>query len=96
MSTESLVIIRCGKCNKQLGSLDEMPTDWSGKLTVVRCRKCVIPSPRRLLKVFDQQKATGFALTVEIPLADLRRAAKKAVRSGHAESVCVPPISAAG
>jgi hypothetical protein len=91
----SLVIIRCGSGSCRgtlLGSLDDMPTDWTGSLTVLRCRKCVIPSPRRILKVLGQKKATGFALTVEIPLADLRPYAEKAAREQRAETVRIPPI----
>lgn len=91
----SLVIIRCKRCRTPLGSLDAMPNDWSGSLTILRCRKCVIPSPRRLLKVFAQQGATGFSLAVEVPLADLRAHAVEAQRRGHAVSVSIPPLSQA-
>jgi hypothetical protein len=92
-----LVIVRCSspKCRAVLGSLDVMPQDWSGTLNILRCRKCVIPRPRRLLRVLASQNATGFALTADIALADLRRAAEKAVRSGHAESVEVNPFRSA-
>jgi hypothetical protein len=91
-----LVIIRCKKCGRELGSLDAMPDDWSGSITVLRCRKCVIPSPERLAGVLERQKATGgFALLVEIPLTELRRAAHKAQRQGSAETVQLRPISAA-
>jgi hypothetical protein len=91
----SLVIIRCQHCRTRLGSLDAMPDDWSGKLNVLRCRKCVIPTPRRLLGAFVRLEATGFAPTVDIPLADLRRYAIKAQRGGHAETVPLPPLPAA-
>jgi len=88
----SLVIVRCKRCRSPLGSLDEMPADWSGNLTVSRCRKCVVPPPRRLIGVLIQQNATGFGLAVEVPLADLRRHAEKAARLGHAESFAIPPF----
>lgn len=91
-----LVIIRCKHCRTRLGSLDVMPDDWSGNLNVLRCRKCVIPTPRKLLGAFIRQQATGFALTVDIPLADLQQHAIKAKRTGRAATVSVPPIPAAG
>jgi hypothetical protein len=90
----TLVIVRCKTCGTQLGTLDAMPDDWSGNLNVLRCRKCVIPSPRRLAGVLAQKNAKGFALTVDIPLADLRRAAEKAKREGKSVSVTIPPYSA--
>jgi hypothetical protein len=79
MKTPStLVIIRCQRCRTQLGSLDAMPEDWSGNLTITRCRKCVIPSHSRFIDVLRQQNATAFALGMDIPLAELRPHALKA------------------
>jgi hypothetical protein len=96
MSTPSpLVIVRCKKCGTQLGSLDAMPDDWSGYLTVLRCRKCVIPAPRRLIGVLIQQKAKEFALTGGIPLEQLRPHAHKARNRGRTVSVTIAPITAA-
>jgi hypothetical protein len=91
-----LVIVRCKRCGEALGSLDTMPDDWSGKLTVLRCPKCVIPSPGRLVRILKQQKAAaGFAMAVEIPLADLRHHALKAKSRGRTVSVSIAPRSAA-
>jgi hypothetical protein len=72
-----------------------MLDDWSGNLTVLRCRKCIVPSPRRLAGVLAHQDATGFALAVEIPLAELRARALKAATTGRAVTVSLPPFSAA-
>jgi hypothetical protein len=72
-----------------------MPDDWSGHLTVARCRKCVIPSPRRLIDVLRKQNATGFALFADIPLEPLKPYALKAKVLGHAVSVNLPPHSKA-
>ncbi len=87
----SLVIVRCKRCRTQLGSLDAMPDDWSGNLGVPRCRKCVVPSPRRLVGVLQQQKAAGFALALDIPLAELRPHALKAKARGKAVTVDIAP-----
>jgi hypothetical protein len=89
----SLVIIRCGgkDCNRVLATLDTMPTDWTGDLTVTRCRKCVIPRERRVADVLRRQGAKGFALQVMIPLADLRRHAEKAQRIGEPVGVTLRP-----
>lgn len=96
MTTPSpLVIIRCGGCRKPLDSLDEMPTNWSGTLSVIRCRTCVIPSPRRFLSVLAKQKATGFGIAVEIPLAALRPYAQKAKTRGRAVDYELAPFSKA-
>jgi hypothetical protein len=90
-----LVIVLCKKCGRALGSLDTMPDDWSGKLTVLRCPKCVIPSVRRITGVLAKQQATGgFPLWQEIPLTKLERYARKARRKGSAEKVQVPAITA--
>lgn len=91
----SLVIIRCKNCRTQLGSLDAMPDDWTGNLTVLRCRKCVIPSPRRLIHVLRSQRARGFALAVNVPLTELQSHAVKAKATGRAVTVALPPFSAA-
>ncbi len=95
MNPESLVIIRCSGCRARLGSLDAMPDDWTGNLTVIRCRKCVIPAPRRLLEVLAKQQATGFGAAINIPLAELKAHALKANAKGHAVTVSVKPLSAA-
>ena len=87
-----LVIVRCSQCRLELGSLDQMPEDWAGALNVARCRRCVIPTPRRLISVLQGQGATGFALTVDIPLAELRTAALKAQRRGRAVDVTLAPL----
>jgi hypothetical protein len=72
-----------------------MPDDWSGYLTILRCRKCVIPTQRRLIGLLIQQKAKGFALLGGIPLEELRPHAEKAQRRGRAVSVKIAPITAA-
>jgi hypothetical protein len=88
-----LVIIRCQRCGRELGSLDEMPDDWSGRITVSRCLKCVIPSPEKIVGVLKRQNATGgFALLVEIRLADLRSDARKAKARGRPVSYNLKPL----
>jgi hypothetical protein len=89
--TTSLVIIRCQRCRARLGSLDTMPDDWTGTLTVSRCRKCVIPSPRRVVEVIAGQRAEGFAMKQMIPLAELRPHALKAKAGGRPETVNIRP-----
>jgi hypothetical protein len=114
-----LVVLRCLRCGKGLGTLDAMPTDWSGTLRISRCLKCVVPGgdlmtkpnpdalellrtgklpedakPRRrsrLIDVLAQQGVSGFPLTEEIPLAELKAPAIKAVRRGRAVSFNVAP-----
>jgi hypothetical protein len=91
-----LVSIRCKKCGRELASLDAMPDDWSGRITVSRCIKCVLPTPERIVDVLKRQNATtGFALLVEIPLSQLRDDALKAQRRGRTVRFQIPPIIAA-
>jgi hypothetical protein len=52
----------------------------------------VRPSPRRLIEVLANKNATGFALQVEVPLAQLRRLAEKAARDGRPGSIDLPPF----
>jgi hypothetical protein len=87
-----LVIVHCERCGKVLGSLDTMPDDWSGNLRVQRCKKCAVPKPRRLVGVLAQQKAEGFAMTLNIPLADLRSHAMNAKARKRPVSVNVRPF----
>jgi hypothetical protein len=87
-----LVIVRCQLCGQPLGSLDTMPDDWSGNLTVPRCPKCVKVDPRRVVDVLAQQKAAGFALWLNIPLTELRPHALKAKARGRAVSFDVKPL----
>lgn len=88
----SLVIVRCQRCRHMLGSLDAMPEDWSGFLAVSRCRKCVLPTPRRLMGVLRQHHARGFAMGLNIPLADLKPYALKAQARGKAVTYEIPPL----
>jgi len=90
-----LVVVLCQHCSTRLGSLDTMPDDWSGRLRVDRCPKCVVPEPRRVVEVLAQQRAAGFAMKQTIPLADLRPHAMKAKRRGRPVNVRVPPFGAA-
>ncbi|MGO9926933.1 MAG: hypothetical protein ACLPLP_12615 [Mycobacterium sp.] len=118
--TGPLVVLRCQRCGTRLGSLDAMPTDWSGTLRISRCLKCVVPDgalmskpnpaalellrtgklpedakPRRrsrLVEVLAQQGVSGFPLTAEIPLAELRADAMKANKRGRGVSVNVAPV----
>jgi hypothetical protein len=89
----SLVIVRCQRCGRRLGSLDAMPDDWSGNLPVARCRKCAIPTPGRIMQVLRRTGARGFAMGMDIPLAELRDAARKAQARGRPVSVDIPPIA---
>ena len=45
-----LVVVLCRHCRTRLGSLDAMPDDWSGGLTVDRCPKCVVPDGTLMTK----------------------------------------------
>jgi hypothetical protein len=87
-----LVIIRCKRCRKPLGSLDTMPDDWSGYLTVKRCANCVMePESHRFVDALREQGLAGFARALDIPLADLRPHATNAKALGHPIHVDVPP-----
>ena len=62
---------------------------------MLRCRKCVIPQPHRLVDVLMRQRARGFAMALVIPLAELRDHAVKAKRRGRAVTVSVKPLPGA-
>jgi hypothetical protein len=90
--TTSRVIVRCKRCRKKLGSLDTMPEDWSGYLTVKRCANCVMePESHRFVDALREQGLAGFAWALDIPLADLREAAMRAKEKGAPVTVEVPP-----
>ncbi|MDR3665159.1 MAG: hypothetical protein P4L86_33050 [Mycobacterium sp.] len=89
----SLVIVRCKQCRTRLGSLDTMPDDWSGMLTVHSCPNCVVPENRRIVEVLGKQRAVGIPMLLNIPLTDLRRHAMKAKRLGRPEGVDVIPVA---
>lgn len=87
----SLVELRCKRCGRPLGSLDAIPTEWNGTLTIARCKKCDIPSVSKIVDVLISQSADSYALTVEIPLTQLKVDALKAKARGRAVTLQISP-----
>src|SRR5690606_38132008 len=68
----SLVVLRCRTCRRPLGSVYEVPADWSQTVTVYRCRKCGMPSPGRVVDQLIRHDRTGEPLAGLLPLSAIR------------------------
>ncbi len=78
----TLVRILCRHCRTTLATVDEVPLDWSGEITFLRCRRCDLPSPERLVGVLHKKGASSMSLTLVIKLASLRADIVGASRTG--------------
>lgn len=80
-----LVEVRCYRCGGLLATVDTPPVDWSESLSFVRCRKCDLPSPGRIVDVLISSGRDSFPTTGKLPWKMLRASIAKAQRTGRTQ-----------
>jgi len=77
-----LIRIRCRKCLRVLVEISDPPTlNSDGQVTFLRCRKCDLPDPGRIVDVMITQDVDAFPMNWQVGWNDLRRHAEKARRT---------------
>ena len=84
-----LIEIRCSKCRGRLGTIETAPTDWGGTFNVMRCRKCYVPPPGKLVDVLVKAGEPAYGLSLEFPLNSVRKEIAIAQKTGKTVVVSV-------
>lgn len=68
------VVLRCKKDRALLAEVgaDPLPTDWSATVFVPRCKKCDMPSSRRIVDYMTHHDLDGVPMGGELPLWAIR------------------------
>lgn len=87
-----LVRIRCRDCRRTLHEITVAPTDWSGTVSVRRCKRCWVPGAGTkrswtLMSATAREGRDRFYLYAVIELESIREHIMEAQR--HAETVDV-------
>lgn len=86
-----MVKICCYRCRRVLTTVDEVPTDWTGTVEFLRCSKCDLPDPGRIVDVLLKSGLDGFPMLAAVHTADLRESIVKAQRTGRSVRYPVYP-----
>lgn len=85
-----LVNVRCGGCRRVLGVVYAVPADTSEPFTFMRCQKCDLPTPARMVDVLMSKGMDAMGVTGIIPWDELRPSAETAWRRGRAQDLSIP------
>lgn len=81
-----LVKVRCHRCWTVLHEVEHRPATWDDPdLHVLRCRRCDLPDPRRIVKVMMRKDVDGIGLLAAVPWALLREPIELAERTGKTQ-----------
>lgn len=81
-----LVRVRCAKCWTILHKVERRPESWEDDdLLVMRCRRCDMPDPTRIVDVLIRKGLDSMGLMASVPWATLRPSIEKAERTGKTQ-----------